>query len=222
MAITNLTSWILLKNSAPSANGLFIANDLAGSDAPKLKFVFSVEIGFRDNFGAIAGSSNLEKIEYDLKSASRPNITPNQEDVNFYGYRTKITNRINYGSLKLTFYEDSLNNSNDLLWKYINYISPISRTENKMISTAGDTVIATSTPVGIGPLGNSKEDGPIAYIKLFHYYMKGENRYATIYTYSNPKLESAEMDDLDMSSSDPSTITVSFSVDAINVQHSQM
>lgn len=240
-----LTTWLLTNVGA--SGGIESAGNLIGGDgAPKLKFLFTVEFQFRNPLGVDRGSELLGEIKYDLKTATRPNISVNREDVNFYNYRTKVATRINYGTVKLTFYEDSLNTANDLLWNYISHISPIANVgkgDNPAIgamgvSTAGEEVSIGQKASGIGPMDSP--DGPIAWMRVHHHYVEytgprptsrniatngsapqegGARGKITTYTYMNPKIESIDIDELDMSSSDASTISVTFTVDSVSVEH---
>lgn len=241
---STLTTW-LLTNVPVAGNAQSVGNLIGGDGAPKLKFLFTVEFGFR-TLTAHRGSEELAVIRYDLKTATRPNITVNQEDINFYNYRTKVATRVNFGTVKLTFYEDSLNTANNLLWSYMSQLSPLTMLGNGNnpsinsvgISTAGEEVSYGAASSTVGPLGDV--DGPIAWMKVHHHYVEyGPPVYAdnaqpgdrpidgngqakgkiTTYTYLNPKIENIDMDELDMSSSEASTVSVTFTVDSVSVEH---
>lgn len=215
---STLTTWLLSNVDNPDG-AMTTANTLAGDGSPKLKFLFTVEFAFRQSLGgADRGSRQLQLIKYDLKNATRPNVSINQEDVNFYNYRTKVATRANYGTIKLTFYEDCFNTSNDLLWNYIKAISPIASYSAEAVNT---TLEVDQQASSIGPMLYT--DGPIQWLKLHHHYIrssgskeagKTEGR-VTTYKCLNPKIESVEMDDLDMSSSEASSITVTFTIDGV-------
>lgn len=223
---TTLSGW-LLYNTENAVNVPTISNDFSGIGAPKLKFLFTAEFGIRSDSlltDANAGSKSMQLIRYDLKAATRPNITINNEDANYYGYRTKVATRTNFGTVRLTFYEDSFNNASDLVWKYLNSVSPLTRVQTLGISTIANTPIGIADgTAGVGPLAANSVDGPLQYIKVYHYYSGGEweNGGVTEYTYFNPKIESIEFDELDMSSSDASTVSVTFTADAITVVNSK-
>lgn len=217
---STLTTWLMTNVDNPDGV-MTTANTLAGDGAPKLKFMFTAEFAFRESLGgADRGSRRLNLVKYDLKSATRPNVSVNQEDVNYYNYRTKVATRVSYGTIKLTFYEDCFNTSNDLLWNYIKSISPIASYAGESINTTLDVDQQASS---VGPLADT--DGPIQWLKLHHHYVrttgarnagKTEGR-VTTYKCLNPKIESIEMDDLDMSSSEASTISVTFTIDGVVV-----
>lgn len=228
-----LTGWLLSQKSNLSNQGTeldvvpSIGSDFAGTGAPKTKFLFTVEFGINTNIigGIQKGAEQLERITLDLKNASRPDISIVYEDVNYYGVRTKVATKTNFGQLRLTFYEDAFNNANGIFWKYMNLVSPLTnlRDGGRLITgqTGGDDNAATgglsSQLTTIGPLPNGWQDGVIEYIKLHHHYIGGGHQRGgiTTYTYYNPKLENLQYDELDMSSSDVATITATFTVDAI-------
>lgn len=216
--MSTLTSYLL---SSGSGSAPRIPHMIGDMDAPKLKFLFTVEFGFR-SMAALRGHRDLVIAQYDLKSASRPNITVNQEDVNYYGYRAKVGTRINFGTIRLTFYEDSLNTASDLMWNYIRQISPLTQSisHSASVTTVNDEVdvqgIGGSTT--IGPLASGSEDGPIKWMKIHHHYLSGQDtKKITTYHCINPKIESVELDELDMSASDASTISITFTYEALAV-----
>lgn len=211
-----------ITREGPAGDATLIATDFAGSAPIRSKFLFSVKFELRANIDLTnLGTDDLGLIEYDLKTAGRPNININQEDVNYYGYRTKVATRINYGTVQLVFYEDALNNVNGLLWKYINTISPISSrttapsSKHVFDTTNNKNVQIDSTQQTVGPLPNDARDGIFKSMEVYHYSPSGDRYLKTTYTYLNPKLESASYDELDMGTSDPSTVTLIFTVDGI-------
>lgn len=226
--MTTLTSWLLSKKRYTQSEGEdtggadYIDSDMVGDSPVKLGFLFTVEFEKRADINLnILGSADLEKMQYDLKSASRPSITINQEDVNYYGYRTKVSTRMNYGTIQLVFYEDALNRSSSLLWKYINEISPISNTQISPLSTSKETNIPEEHKT-IGPIGRTgadARDGIFKSLTLHHHYPVSQGRGRTVYTCFNPKLESATYSDFDMTHSEASTITLTFTIDGCNTRH---
>lgn len=218
--MTTLTTWIMTKSGitrdGESGDATLIATDFAGAAPIRSKFLFAVEFELRANIGLTnTGTDDLALIEYDLKTAGRPSININQEDVNYYGYRTKVATRMNYGTVQLSFYEDALNNANGLLWKYINAISPISTRTVEPSSKHSTDVNIDATQQTIGPLPGDARDGIFKSMKVYHYSPSGDRYLKTTYTYLNPKLETASYDELDMSTSDASTVTLVFTVDGI-------
>lgn len=216
--MTTLTTWVL--NNRLNGED-FIATPLADITPPKTRFLFTVEFKPRVDLGIDLGSPDMAKIVYHLKTAGKPNLTANQEDINFYGYRAKVLTRNNFGTIQLSFYEDSLNTANDLLWLYMNAVSPLTTLNttpsSRSEANGGDRMMTEQQSVG--PLPNDARDGIFSAMIVHHYYPKGFSRGHTVYTYHNPKIESASYDELDMTSSEASTITVTFSVEGIKVEH---
>ncbi len=214
--MSTLTSYLL---SSGGRGAPRIPHMIGDVHAPKLKFLFTAEFGFR-SMSASRGNKDLLVIEYDLKSAGRPNISVNQEDVNYYGYRTKVGTRINFGTIRLTFYEDSLNTASDLLWNYMRTVSPLTDgVGDSTVTTTNDEVQANGIGnTTIGPLASGSEDGPIKWMKVHHHYLQDQDsNKVTTYHCINPKIESIELDELDMSSSDASSITIVFTIEGVTV-----
>jgi len=163
----------------------------------------------------------MDIIKYDLKSAGKPSITINQEDANYYGYRTKVATRMNYGTIQLVFYEDALNRANNLLWNYLNAISPISTlvTPPSSKHVIGESDIK-SQQGSIGPLPNDARDGIFTFMKIYHHYPAGDHHGVTTYNCHNPKIESASYTELDMSSNEAATVTITFTIDGCTITHS--
>lgn len=220
--MTTLTTWVL--NNIINGED-FISKPLAADSPPKTRFLFTVEFLPRAlNIILDNGDADMAKINYHLKTAGRPNVTLNQEDINYYGYRAKVLTKTSFGTVQLVFYEDSLNIANDLLWKYMNAVSPVtnikaktSSPSSRSVANGGDHMMTEQQTVG--PFPADARDGIFSAMIVHHYYQKGMVRGHTAYTYHNPKIESFAYDELDMSASEVSTITITFSVEGINVAH---
>lgn len=205
-----LTYW----NMFSQGGGTPIAHMMTGIDAPKLKFLFTAEIIFRS--GKVHGAIDMRSIELDLKSASRPNVSFNLEDINYYNYRAKVGTKTNFGQVRITFYDDPQNEAHGMLWKYLEEVSPLARGKTVYASTEGDEVVAPFHGTTYGPL--DYEDGPISLMRIAHHYLVGsETKKKIIYSYVNPKIESIEFDELDMSSSEASLITVTFAAESVSM-----
>lgn len=186
-----------------SNEGLMIPDDFAGRDSPKLKFNFGIQFTYRDNaaYPQHPGSSSGITNKFAIKQIGR--ITPIviYQDVNYYGFRTKVATKVDFSVLNATLYDDSGGNSLSILKKYMETISPIVSEEN------ADMLPNTQT---IGPLENGKELGPIKHIDLYHYHRQG----MTQYKFNNPKITNILADELDMTTSDVSSLTISFNYDS--------
>ena len=210
----SLSNWILTRTNDNYPNSSLIVHDFGHIDRPKLSFLFTVEFAFRE-IDANKGNKEMQLIAYDLKSASRPQISVNLEDINYDGYRAKVATRMSFGTVKLTFYEDSLNTAHDLVWKYMRAVSPLTTGFGETALTDGEDVIVDGNDQNtIGALKSA--DGVIRWMKVHHHYIHGDDRKITTYTYTNPKVESIDYSDLDMGSSEASTITITFTVEGIS------
>lgn len=212
----SLSNWILTRSDGNYPDATLIQHDFGELNRPKTSFLFTAEFGL--TFQGDRGAKQLEAITYDLKNASRPQINVNLEDVNFDGYRAKVATRISFGTVKLTFYEDSLNTAQQFLWSYLNEISPLTK-----LAARGENTYTHSEEVIGGANGidaMAYPDGPIAWIKVHHHYISGDKSKVTTYVYTNPKLESVEYSDLDMTMSEATTVTLTFAAEAINTYES--
>lgn len=207
-----MTYWKMIRGMP---GGEYVEHMMGGIDAPKLNFLFTAKISFRD--GKIYGSNDMKTIELDLKNASRPNVSFNLEEVNYYNFRAKVGTKTNFGSVKMTFYDDPHNEAHGMMWKYLGAVSPIIRGKTEHVFTESDVVIAPFNGTTYGPL--EYEDGPISLIEITHHYLTGsETKKKIIYSYVNPKIESVEFDELDMTQSNASTISVTFAAETVSMK----
>lgn len=223
------------------------ADDFAGADHPKYKFMYTVSFNYRssildtiragtspENARAMQGANTLKEIAFGLKTASRPNPTVAYQDVNFYNYRTKIATKIDFGTLNLTFYDDVNNRAHDIVAAYLKTISPIARVSNpayaNFLDTLGISPMEDDPDVsGIGILANGEEAGLINSITITHHLpiqysssatesnsvMNTKVFPAVRYIFFNPKIININLDDLDMTQSDTSTVSMTLTYDSV-------
>jgi hypothetical protein len=111
-----------------------VSDDFGGLEAPKLKFLFTIEFELNEQYKIDAiknyiNESNADSLKdcmFALKSASRPNATIEYQDVNYYNYRTKVATKMDFGKITISFYDDSSNKAQRLMALYTNAVSPIS------------------------------------------------------------------------------------------------
>lgn len=219
---TSLTAW-RLSNDNPSARGaspVNIGTEFAGYDAPKLKFLFTVSFEFGDDLRQMvdAGDTDMGKIKYACKNATRPNITTSYTEVNSYNYRRKVATRTDVGTVTLTFYDDNKNIAHTLLQQYLQGISPVAGKSAESYYTDANIQEWAS----LGPLPDNQADGLIRSMRVTHHYSEDYsntyNSHAMMhYDYINPKIQSFAWDDLDMSASEASTISITFVYDSVNI-----
>lgn len=200
-----------------NVTGIAGANDTAdnfgGLDYPKYKFNYTIQFVLaRDVTLKEVGSTEMAEMKFAVKTASRPKPAIDYQDANFYNFRTKVAVKTDYGVASITFYDDNKNRAHDILQNYLQAVSPIS---NFQSSNNLDTNGQSST-ASIGPLRRDRH-GPITAIILTHHYNNGNGAARKTYTYRNPKIINFEFDELDMTASEVSTITMNFNYDTVNI-----
>lgn len=180
--------------------------------APKSKFLFTAEFQFR-NGNVDKGNEQREIIKYALKTAGRPSPQYNYEDVNFYNYRTQVLTKVTYGTVTIGLYDDAPGLALNLYKAYMSELSPAA---SATAAQAGS--LSKGNATSVAPLQNKY--GVIDHIKVHHYFANGGGTSGgqTTFTYLNPKIQTITMDELDMSSSEPSTIQITFVYDSVNVE----
>lgn len=195
-----------LIDSTTGGVGKNIPDNFLAGEAPKLKFNWTIQ--FVDAETGIDGSSSdMDTNFFAAKSAERPKPTIEYQDVNIYNFRTKVAVRTDYGSVSATFYDDASNHAHTILTKYLKHVSPIAN------ATGADGLDTYQQNSSIGPL--TRNLGPFKSIILSHYYLKNNATKKTVYTYLNPKINTFDYADLDMTQSEVSTVTITFFYDAV-------
>lgn len=202
---------------------------------PKYKFLFLVE--FLPSAGYSELDSILRGMAFVVKKSSRPKVTYEMEDVNYYNFRTKITTRTEFGEMSMTFHDDILNNTTKVYSAYMKAMSPIAnKRPQSMVNSdtmevsgmsfvdntlvTGDSAIENGIPgnnytASLGPLANDNKQ-IFRKINLYHVFDNGTK--ATIYTFTNPRISSMAPDDVDMSiGSEGNELTINFVYDAVYV-----
>lgn len=200
-----------------NVTGIAGANDTAdnfgGLDYPKYKFNYTVQfILSRDVALKESGNTKMEEMKFAVKTATRPKPAIDYQDVNFYNFRTKVAVKAEYGTASISFYDDNKDRAHDILQNYLQAVSPIS---NFQSSNNLDNLGQSSTS-SIGPLTRDRH-GPISAIVLTHYYNNGKGVVNKTYTYRNPRIINFDFDELDMTNSEPATLSITFNYDMVNI-----
>lgn len=222
-----LASWTMRRSSqsdgpSETANTGF---ELAGRDVPKYKFLYTVSFEFGDRLMADMRNDgggwlpDMASNVFPCKTATRPNINISYTDVNSYNYRYKVATKTDYGTTSLTIYDDNKNSVHNLVTNYLATVSPVS------IRPAGDSYYlrdAIQEFASLGPLPIDEADGLIRTMRVRHYVNRNNNddpndRKWISYDYVNPKIQSISLDELDMSASDVSTISLTFVYDSVHM-----
>lgn len=206
----------------------YLASDIPDAfgtyEQPKLKFLFTVQ--FQPRAGLVLpekGDQDMSKMRFALKRATRPQPNITYQDVNFYGFRTKVAIKMDYGTVTLTFYDDVVNRAHNIVSKYINYVSPISLINKEQ---AGSLDGADGGAISIGAYADNPL-GPFESMRIVHHML--DDKYSdtglakqVFYDYLNPKIVSVNLDDLDMTQSEVSTVEVTFVYDSVNIIYSDV
>lgn len=199
--------------------------------APKYKYLFIVEFLYTTPYQTAKTNNHA----FVVKTSTRPHISFEYEDVNYYNYRTKVPKKTMYEPMSMRFYDDDLNQAMLFYAFYLNVHSPISNNAKGVMDSSvvgvyetagmdfenrastgvigGGSVETTFSSASFGPLsGNEKV--LLRAIKLYHIYRQG--RLVNTYLFRNPQITSMELDDVDMSEgSTGCEVTFNFSYDSV-------
>lgn len=214
-----MQNWKLTPDIAPvnddSMSSAIVPDRMSTFDHPKLKFNFTVQFFFRQNVPNEQGSDEVADMSLAAKQATRPNINPVLQDVNFYNFRTKIRTKVEYGVCTVTLYDDASNHAHDIFKSYLNAISPISR-DTVLGAVDNLDLNGQTTTASSGPLAANRH-GVIRKIRVTHHFRSGpsSDERKIHYDYLNPKIVNFVLDELDMSQSDVNTVSMTFSYDSV-------
>lgn len=203
--------------------------------SPKLKFLFLVE--FLPSAGYSELDSILRGMAFVVKRSSRPKVSYEMEEVNYYNFRSMVTTRAEFGEMTMTFHDDTLNSATKVYGAYMKAMSPIANMrpstmvnsdtmESNGMSFQSNTLVTGDSAIenniagnnyaaSIGPLANDTKQ-IFSKINLYHVFDNGTK--ATVYTFINPRISSMAPDDVDMSiGGEGSELTINFVYDSVYV-----
>ena len=190
--------------------------------APKHKFMFVVEFIFNDEFQD--KFKDIQKqFAFVVKRSTRPNMNFEYEDINYYNFRTKVLKKSEYQPMTMTFYDDMTDNVLKFYARYMQIISPISRSVGDGTSQLFEESGMTFTQGGVNSASiqavSDTAKTIIDYINLYHVVYQG--RFVDVYRFDNPRLQTMTLDDLDMADSTGSEVTLEFNYDGLYVAPAQ-
>lgn len=203
--------------------------------APKHKFMFVVEFVFTLPYVEQFTEQGVKDFAFVIKRSTRPNMTFEYEDINFYNFRTKVLKKSEYQPMTMTFYDDMTDNVLRFYTRYMQIISPISRSvgdgtstmfEESGMSFAQATRAADGSIIqngvnsaSINAVGDTTKT-IIDYVNLYHIIHAG--RQVDVYRFDNPRIQTMTLDDLDMADgSAGSEVTIEFNFDGLNIMPGQ-
>lgn len=192
---------------------------------PKFKFLYVIQFEFSKNFTSLKDDANF--MAFAVRSASRPTVTVDYEDVNMYNFRTKVPKFSEYQPATMTFYDDQSNKTTSFYKKYIEALIPnaqmpqgtqdLYETNSFNFDSRSGTTFNSSSLQALPTLaGQSGDNNIIKSIKLFHIWNWGQS--LNIYHYFNPKISEINIGDLDMDSQEVSEIEIQFSYDGLYIE----
>jgi len=181
-----------------------IPDDFANTETPKYKFNFLLKFKFRSAPPNTQGTLDINTNTFAVRQMGRPNPVIQYQDVNYYGFRTKVATRTDFSVFNVSFYDDGPGRAHDLFETYMESISSLVKVPNANALAGKQTVIE---------LPDSDFLGPIEHIELIHYHQMKHTRYR----FQNPKVTNFLLDELDMTQSEVSTVTLSFVYDSFYI-----
>ena len=216
----NVTSGIL----NPRTPSPFAVDKSRAEIHPKFKFLFVAEFIFNDDFNETL-TENSNHMAFLVKTASRPNIHIEYEDINMYNFKTKVPKNTEYQPITMSFFDDQSNQTTSFYKKYSELLIPNmgipEGSEHEYESSSFNfTQNRDTSPYNSSSLqslpGDSGHKNIIKSIRLFHIW--GWGKYVNVYKYINPKVTEINVSDLDMESNELCEIEIQFSYDGLNIQ----
>lgn len=203
--------------------------------APKFQFMFIIEITYATPYNS-AWWDNASQVAFVVKTSTRPRFSPEYEEINMYGFRTRVMRRIEYQPMDMAFYDDNKNAAHKFYVSYMRAHSPIANWKNDQ----GQEILyeesgmafdrspssATFTKTAPKTSGHSASSGPLVgdttsllkEIKLHHVYDYG-NKMNTYHFY-NPRITSFTPSDLTMADSgEGCDYSFEFMYDGLYIDH---
>lgn len=194
----------------------------------KFKFLFVVDIKFHPLYQNLSAVSPA----FVVKTADRPTIEYEYEDLNLYNYRTKVIKKASFSPVTFTFHDDEQNSAVAFYNAIMRVMSPIVNNyatgsygqlgmeyDGAYVPSTGSDAATQGINVydhaaSIGPLMGSAIS-PIQSINLYHVYNGGQN--VNSYSFINPRVMNMALDQLDMSAGETTELKMEFSFDTVQI-----
>lgn len=194
----------------------------------KFKFLFVVEFHFNPEYQNLVNVSPA----FVVKTADRPSIAYEYEDINMYNFRTKVAKKSTFAPLTMSFYDDEQNHATAFYNAMMRLMSPVTNARSSGFyeedgmnfgQLEQDTIGTDAGAQGIPSYVHSASIGPmlgnntsiIDAITLHHVYRGGQR--VNRYTFHRPRVLNMTLDQMDMSSGDSSELRLEFAYDSIEI-----
>ncbi len=194
----------------------------------KHKFLFVVEFHFNPAYQKLVDVSPA----YVVKTADRPTVQYEYEDVNMYNFRTKVVKKSSFAPLTMSFYDDEQNHATAFYNALLRLMSPVANSSTSFFfeedgmnfnQLTNSAVGVDSDTQGISAYKHSASIGPllgtntsiIDAITLHHVYMGGKR--VNRYTFHRPRIINMALDQMDMTNGDASELRMEFAYDGIEI-----
>lgn len=194
----------------------------------KHKFLFVVEFKF---YAEYQGLVDMEP-SFIVKTADRPSVTYEYEDVNLYNFRTKVIKKATFSPVGMTFHDDEQNRAVAFYNSVMRIMSPITNhptpfqyenTGMEFNGTSNESTGTDSPTQGIPVHNHAASIGPligdrtsiIESINLYHVYLGGSR--VNRYTFHKPRILNMSLDQLDMADGNATELKLEFAFDNIEI-----
>jgi hypothetical protein len=169
---------------------------------PKFKFLFKVKFE----------GQSTDSFYYYVKSADKPKIRFEHQEVNYYNFRTKVLTRASFDPLSLTFWDEIGNSLNAFFVEYLD------RQSGQGSGTA-DINLGFGKASSTFPYDQGAAKPGYSFLKRITLQQIFANGVASNkYHFWNPRIESFDFDPLDLEDNGGSMVTMMFNYDAISME----
>lgn len=171
----------------------------------KFKFLFKVKIG--------GGSW-----QYYVKSATKPKVKMVHQDVNYYNFRTKVLTQVTFDPMTIVLWDEIGNSVNKFFATYLSTVSG-QGSGNWGIDKSFDGAKSSSSSKSYRNAGYG--DPTLATVVIEQIFANGTK--SNRFTFKNARIESMDLDDLTMDTTEMNTLSITFNYDSLEcttVNHS--
>lgn len=179
---------------------------------PKPKFLFYIDFKMNPaGMNYINAADNDRRLGFMVKSADRPSVQYQQQELNQYNRKRLVTTGVSYGSMSYTFHDTI---DSPALRMFKDYSAYYYHDFRKNASDFGYDVVNGvnhTTDFGYSPKNNGSDIYFFSSIDFYEFY----NGYYTMYQLMNPKFESVSFSSADMQSSEGQDVTITVKPEGI-------